>query len=272
MMRAFLASTLLIGMCGVGLFETSFSLAAPAVEKPEPWGTIKGRVVWADLKLPEPKEIEITADKDAIQESLKDQKLLSEEWVVNKDNRGVRWAVIWLAPPKPADLGARPNLFPVHPQLAKVETTDLVINATCGRFEPHVLALRDDQHIGLKNNASFNCRFLFVCPNGNTSQGPLGPSARVNLGTRDAADAPHSLTSKDHSWMQAWVWVFDHPYFAVTDADGKFELKNAPAGECRLFMWHETAGWLSKGGGDGEPLTIKAGGLKDLGDVDAKEP
>ena len=58
---------------------------------------------------------------------------------------------------------------------------------------------------------------------------------------------------------------------AVTDADGKVEIKNAPAGEWRLYVWQESAGWLNKGGKDGEPITIKAGQAKDLGDVDVKE-
>ena len=33
-----------------------------------------------------------------------------------------------------------------------------------------------------------------------------------------------------HPWMSAWVGVLDHPYFAVTDAEGKFEIENLPAG------------------------------------------
>ena len=33
-----------------------------------------------------------------------------------------------------------------------------------------------------------------------------------------------------HGWMNAYVGVLDHPYFAVTDKDGKFELKDAAAG------------------------------------------
>ena len=33
-----------------------------------------------------------------------------------------------------------------------------------------------------------------------------------------------------HGWMNAYVGVMDHPYFAVTDKDGKFELKSLPPG------------------------------------------
>src|SRR5262249_41923139 len=61
------------------------SKGAPAFDEPEPWGTIKGRVVWAEIKLPEIAEITITKDVDAITAALNGEKLLAENWVVNKD-------------------------------------------------------------------------------------------------------------------------------------------------------------------------------------------
>ena len=53
--------------------------------------------------------------------------------------------------------------------------------------------------------------------------------------------------------------IFDHPYYAVTDEDGKFEIKDAPAGNYRIVYWHENVGF--KGGKDGrfgEPVAIPA--------------
>ena len=51
-----------------------------------------------------------------------------------------------------------------------------------------------------------------------------------------------------HGWMTGYVRIFDHPYYAVTDADGKFEIKNAPAGKYRIVYWHENG---FKGGAQG---------------------
>jgi hypothetical protein len=42
-----------------------------------------------------------------------------------------------------------------------------------------------------------------------------------------------------HPWMSAYVMVAEHPYCAVTDADGKFVIDDVPPGEYQLVMWHE---------------------------------
>lgn len=45
-----------------------------------------------------------------------------------------------------------------------------------------------------------------------------------------------------HAWMDAWVGIVNHPYFAVTGADGRFTLPNLPAGTYSVEAWHEAAG------------------------------
>ena len=44
-----------------------------------------------------------------------------------------------------------------------------------------------------------------------------------------------------HVWMNAEVLVVDHPYYAVTSADGSFQLSDIPAGDYEIEVWHE--GW-----------------------------
>src|SRR5690606_19353065 len=43
-----------------------------------------------------------------------------------------------------------------------------------------------------------------------------------------------------HSHMSAWILVFNHPWFAVTDAEGDFVLRGVPPGTYSLAVWHET--------------------------------
>lgn len=51
-----------------------------------------------------------------------------------------------------------------------------------------------------------------------------------------------ALSCDVHSWMNAWVGVMNHPYFAVTDASGAFSLPDLPAGTYTVEAWHEAAG------------------------------
>lgn len=48
-----------------------------------------------------------------------------------------------------------------------------------------------------------------------------------------------------HAWMNAWVGVVNHPYFAVTGAAGTFALPNLPAGTYTVEAWHEAAGTVA---------------------------
>jgi hypothetical protein len=51
---------------------------------------------------------------------------------------------------------------------------------------------------------------------------------------------PVKLECDIHAWMSAYLLVRDNPYFAVTDKDGKFSIKNLPVGEHTFIAWHPT--------------------------------
>ncbi|RMD81945.1 MAG: hypothetical protein D6820_04435 [Lentisphaerae bacterium] len=56
----------------------------------------------------------------------------------------------------------------------------------------------------------------------------------------------HILVKCDkHRFMRAHLWVFAHPYFAVTDGQGRFQIPDVPAGSYELAIWHETLGTIS---------------------------
>ena len=42
-----------------------------------------------------------------------------------------------------------------------------------------------------------------------------------------------------HVWMSAWWLILDHPYFAVTDDRGAFEIPDVPAGPQQVIVWQE---------------------------------
>ncbi|NOY64490.1 MAG: hypothetical protein GXO97_03720 [Nitrospirae bacterium] len=50
------------------------------------------------------------------------------------------------------------------------------------------------------------------------------------------------VTSNTHPWMRGFIFVFDHPYAAVTDTMGSFVITDIPPGEYLLKLWHEGFG------------------------------
>ncbi len=64
-----------------------------------------------------------------------------------------------------------------------------------------------------------------------------------------------------HSHMSAFILVFAHRYFAVTDDEGRYRLENVPPGTYTLTVWNETI----RGEAPKRAVTIPEGG----GDVDA---
>ncbi len=61
------------------------------------------------------------------------------------------------------------------------------------------------------------------------------------------------IRSNTHNWIRGYIFVFDHPYAAVTDQYGAFEMDGLPAGDYVLKVWHEGFGMQE------EKISIKSG-------------
>ncbi|PYR59803.1 MAG: hypothetical protein DMF91_13880 [Acidobacteria bacterium] len=61
-----------------------------------------------------------------------------------------------------------------------------------------------------------------------------------------------------HSHMNAFILVFSHPFFAVTDTDGRYHIDNVPPGTYGVIAWHEG---LSS---DPRPVTVPDAGVAEL--------
>ena len=60
-----------------------------------------------------------------------------------------------------------------------------------------------------------------------------------------------------HKWMNSYAGVLDHPYFAITDADGSFSIPDLPPGEYVIEAWHERLGTQEASITVGEQETIE---------------
>ncbi|MFO0960737.1 MAG: hypothetical protein U0800_25425, partial [Isosphaeraceae bacterium] len=76
---------------------------------------------------------------------------------------------------------------------------------------------------------------------------------------------PMELKCDIHPWMKGWVLPLDHPFFAVTQADGSFEIKGVPAGKQTLVIWQELVGYANEEGSKGKEITVKADEVSDVG-------
>jgi uncharacterized membrane protein len=61
-----------------------------------------------------------------------------------------------------------------------------------------------------------------------------------------------------HPWMRAYIYSSRHPYVAITDASGNFEIKDIPPGKYKVRVWHEGFEEVSK------EVEVKAGGVSDM--------
>ena len=58
----------------------------------------------------------------------------------------------------------------------------------------------------------------------------------------DKSEAPFKVKCDVHPWMGAFIGVFDHPYFAVTDDDGSYVISGLEPGDYVIEAWHERLG------------------------------
>ncbi len=223
------------------------------------WSDLRGRIVWQGEPIPQPRRVNVNKDKDCC---LQNGPIFSDELVVHPKNRGVRWVMVWLLP-EPGE-PARP--LPTHPFLHAIRTKRLVLEQTGCRYVPHVLALREGQGLIVKDRdvvchtlkmdrlrENFGVNLL------------LAPGSEKVVDDLKAGRIPYFVSCSIHQWMRGFVWVFDHPYFTITDADGRFEIRNAPVGKWRLKVWHEETGWKATGK-EGTPIIIGPEKVTRLGD------
>ena len=123
-----------------------------------------------------------------------------------------------------------------------VPSTAAVLDQKGCRYVPHVLGIQVGQTLEIlsSDNTLHNVHAI-------PEQNREFNKAHQMAGIRHS----HVFTTKEvmvpfkcdvHRWMNAYVGVLDHPYFAVTGADGSFELTGLPPGTYTIEAWHEKLG------------------------------
>ena len=108
-------------------------------------------------------------------------------------------------------------------------------------YTPHVLGIQTGQELLVKNSdpTLHNVHSLSKDnPQFNVAQ----PKKGMVLTKKFEKPESFKVKCEVHTWMNAWIGVFNHPFFAVTGSDGTFSLKKLPAGDYTIEAWHEKYG------------------------------
>jgi hypothetical protein len=230
------------------------------------WAAIKGQVVFpSDKPIPKRLPLNVTQDKD---HCLSKGELLDESVIVDPKSRGIKNVVVWL---RPDDTDPKAKFKPeqIDPADAKRKPAEVVIGQPCCMFVDRVTIARPGDTLIVKNQAPVAHNFFWSSASNGEFNVTVPKMDQWKMPQPIAAEStPIQYKCTIHGWMMGWVRVFEHPYYAITDENGKFEIKNAPVGKFRIVYWHENTGF--KGGVKGrfgEEITIK-GPTTDLKPVD----
>ncbi len=109
-------------------------------------------------------------------------------------------------------------------------------------YTPHVFGVRVGQNVDFVNSDA-TAHTVHAVPNANQEFNFSQP-IQTQKDTRffTVPEVMVRFKCDMHNWMSAYAGVLDHPYFAVTEPGGKFELKQMPPGTYTIEAWHEKLG------------------------------
>ena len=109
-------------------------------------------------------------------------------------------------------------------------------------YKPHVFGVRVGQNVEFVNSDA-TAHNVHALPNVN-QEFNFSQLIQTQKDTRffTAPEVMVRFKCDMHNWMSAYVGVLEHPYFAVTEPGGTFELKNVPPGTYTIEAWHEKLG------------------------------
>lgn len=151
---------------------------------------------------------------------------------VDPGSMGLKDAVVWL------DGGPGPDA----PGPGEGGDEPVVVDQRDYAFVPHVVAIRAGRAVEFRNSDAANHGVIaYSITPANRFSVTTPPGGRT---TRrfEASEAPVAIGCPIHVAMSAWVYVFEHRRFAVTDDRGRFRLPAVPPGRYTLHVRHPDGG------------------------------
>ena len=187
------------------------------------WATLKGQFV-LDGAAPAMKPYDVTKEHEIC--TINGKAPLQETLIVASGSNGIKNVVVFLRDASRVNESANPK------------TDQVVFDQKTCVFLTHVVGITVGQSLDIKNSdpTGHNTNIL---GSGFNQLIPAGGSIPYKI--QKEVQVPSKVTCSIHPWMTAYMLARKNGYFAVTDADGKFEIANVPAGEALEFqVWHES--------------------------------
>ncbi|HWM95376.1 MAG TPA: carboxypeptidase regulatory-like domain-containing protein [Thermoanaerobaculia bacterium] len=110
------------------------------------------------------------------------------------------------------------------------------------QYHPHVMGIQVGQPLTVKNSDA-TLHNIHAMPKSNPEFNQGQPIKDMSFDkTFEKAEVMVPFKCDVHPWMNAYVGVLDHPYYAVSGEDGSFSIDKLPAGTYTLEAWHEELG------------------------------
>jgi hypothetical protein len=192
-------------------------------------GTLTGRVNFKGKK-PSPVKIDMSADKKCMK-IVPGKELYSEQVVVNPNNT-LKNVFIYVKS------GLAKKDYPAPSAPAKLDQKG------CQYF-PHVLGVMVNQPIEI-NNSDETLHNVHALPkNSKPFNLPFPKRGMMRSQSFSSPEVMVKVRCDVHNWMSSYIGVLDHPFFAVTDDQGRFSIPNLPPGKYEIEAWHEKYGTSS---------------------------
>src|SRR5262245_38907167 len=219
-----------VAACGGGESSKSAepSAATPSGEKVDTSkaGNVTGTVS-VDGAVPKNEAIKMNADPVCVRENKDPQ--FQETYTVSSDGKTLGYVFVYVKD------GLGNYVYDTPTDKATIDQKQC-------RYHPHVFGMRVGQTLEILNSDP-TLHNIHALPKGNSEFNTGQPiQGMKTTHTFDKPEVMVPFKCDVHGWMNAYVGVLPHPYYAVTDKDGKFEIKDLPAGSYTIEAWHEKLG------------------------------
>jgi hypothetical protein len=108
-------------------------------------------------------------------------------------------------------------------------------------YIPHVMGVRTGQDIDIVNSDGL-MHNINASPNVNRGFNINQPTNMTSTRSFSQPEVMIPVRCDVHGWMEGYIGVVDHPFFAVSGDDGTFRIEGLPAGDYTIGVWHEQLG------------------------------